>query len=65
MPPAADVTVVMPAMNREALVGRALASVGRQPVAPARGLVVDDASDDGTAAAAEATGAEVLRMPVR
>lgn len=65
MPPAADVTVVMPAMNREALVGRAIASVGRQSVAPARVLVVDDASDDGTAAAAEAVGAEVLRMPVR
>jgi len=65
MPPAADVTVVVPAMNREALVGRALASVGRQSVAPARVLVVDDASDDGTAAAAEAAGAEVLRMPVR
>lgn len=61
----ADVTVVMPAMNRAHLIGRALASVAAQTLAPRRVVVVDDASDDGTAEAARAAGAEVLLMPAR
>lgn len=60
-----DVTVVMPAMNRAHLIGRALASVAAQTVAPRRVVVVDDASDDGTAEAARAAGAEVHVMPAR
>jgi len=63
--PTVDVTVVMPAMNREALIGRALESVAAQTVRPARVLVVDDASDDATADVARAAGAEVLAMDTR
>ncbi|GAA2030153.1 glycosyltransferase family 2 protein [Pseudokineococcus marinus] len=63
--PHADVTVVMPAMNREGLIARALRSVASQTLTPARVVVVDDASDDGTADAALAEGVEVIRMPER
>lgn len=63
--PSADVTVVMPAMNRAHLIERALESVRRQTVAPRRVVVVDDASDDGTAGVARRAGAEVLEMPRR
>ena len=61
----ADVTVVVPAMNRSGLIGRALASVHAQTTRPARIIVVDDASDDGTGDAARAAGAEVLEMSER
>ncbi|NAZ86416.1 glycosyltransferase family 2 protein [Kineococcus indalonis] len=60
--PTADVTVVMPAMNRAHLIGRALESIARQGVAPAEVVVVDDASTDGTADVAEAAGARVIRL---
>ncbi|MEJ5866160.1 glycosyltransferase family 2 protein [Pseudokineococcus sp. 5B2Z-1] len=61
----ADVTVVMPAMNRAHLIERALESVRRQTLAPRRVVVIDDASDDGTADVARHAGAEVLEMPRR
>jgi glycosyltransferase involved in cell wall biosynthesis len=58
----ADVTVVMPAMNRAHLIGRALDSIARQTVRPVEVVVVDDASSDGTADIAEAHGARVIRL---
>ncbi len=48
----ADVTVVMPARDGAATVGRAIASIRRQTRLPARVVVVDDGSRDGTADAA-------------
>ena len=57
------ITVVIPAFNREAFVGRAVASaLAQRPVPPVEVLVVDDCSSDATAAAAEAAGARVLRL---
>lgn len=49
----ADVTVIMPAYRAEATIGRALTSIARQSAPPARVIVVDDGSDDGTAAEVE------------
>jgi glycosyltransferase involved in cell wall biosynthesis len=60
-----EVTVVIPAMNREALLPRALDSVMRQTVAPLEIVVVDDASSDSTAMVARARGVRVLTMPQR
>jgi glycosyltransferase involved in cell wall biosynthesis len=45
-----DVTVVIPTHNRKALLKRTLASVFEQEPRPARVIVVDDGSTDGTAA---------------
>ncbi len=45
------ISVVIPARDREALVGRALESVARQTVPVEEMIVVDDGSGDGTAAA--------------
>lgn len=45
---ALDITVVTPTFNRAKLVTRALESVRAQPHPPARIIVVDDASSDGT-----------------
>ncbi len=60
MPKAFDPHALVPAFNAEATVGAVVRglkeSVGRV-------LVVDDGSSDGTAAAAGAAGAEVLRRP--
>jgi GT2 family glycosyltransferase len=55
------VTVVIPAYNREEMVKRALRSVQAQRRQPAEVIVVDDASSDGTARAAEDMGARVVR----
>lgn len=58
------VAVVIPARNEEASVGRVVSRV----VALHPGfdvLVIDDASSDGTAAAARSAGARVLRSPIR
>ena len=70
MPPeSAPVTVIIPAYCARATIGRALASVAEQTVRPRQVVVVDDGSDDGTAAAAEASaddlgdiGLDVLRQ---
>lgn len=56
------VTVVIPAYNREAEVGGAVASVRGQLRPPAEILVVDDGSTDGTAVVAERAGARVIRQ---
>ncbi|MEJ5914120.1 glycosyltransferase family 2 protein [Pseudokineococcus sp. 1T1Z-3] len=61
----ADVTVVMPAMDREHLIARSLRSAQDQTCPPARVVVVDDASTDGTARVAKTCGADVLTMPER
>jgi glycosyltransferase involved in cell wall biosynthesis len=60
--PPIPVTVVIPAFDRAALVGRAVASALSQQLPPAEVLVVDDASTDGTADAAELAGARVIRL---
>ena len=54
--------VVMPAFNAARFLPRSLGSVRRQTLAPARILVVDDGSHDGTAEIAEQLGAEVIRQ---
>jgi glycosyltransferase involved in cell wall biosynthesis len=56
-----DVVVVIPAFNEELVIGETLGEVReRFP----RVIVVDDGSSDGTAAAARAAGAEVVRHSV-
>jgi hypothetical protein len=65
--PAGDrVVVVLPAHNEEdnlaAVLGTMPEKVDGHPVVP---LVVDDASEDGTEAAARAAGALVARLPIR
>lgn len=52
--PLVDVSVVMPAWRAEATIARALASIAAQTVRPREVIVVDDGSEDGTCAAAEA-----------
>jgi glycosyltransferase involved in cell wall biosynthesis len=59
-----DVTVVMPAYNRAALIGRALDSIRAQRRWPREVIVVDDASSDDTAAEVE-RWAERTGFPVR
>ena len=56
-----DVTVVIPALNREELIARALASVAAQTVSPRQTIVVDDGSTDATADVARALGVTVIR----
>lgn len=58
----ADVTVVMPAMNRAHLIGQALDSVAAQTVSPREVIVIDDASTDDTVAIAKAHGATVIEL---
>jgi GT2 family glycosyltransferase len=55
-----DLTVVIPARDAEATIGRAVRSALRQTCRPAAVLVVDDGSRDGTADAATAAGATVV-----
>ena len=57
-----DVSVVIPAYNEEAVIGSVVAGL-KQAGAWLEILVVDDASSDGTAAAAESAGARVIRHP--
>ena len=59
------VTVIIPAMNRAELIGRALGSARRQTHPPSEILVIDDASTDATAEVARAHGATVVTMPQR
>ncbi|MBV9472127.1 MAG: glycosyltransferase family 2 protein [Solirubrobacterales bacterium] len=61
MPATCEVSVVIAAFNREALIERALRSVWSQTLAPAEVIVVDDCSSDDTATVARAAGAQVLR----
>jgi hypothetical protein len=58
----ADCLAVIPARDEVATVGAVVAGV-RKTLA-CRVLVVDDASTDGTSAAARAAGAEVLMLPI-
>ena len=51
---AADVSVIIPAYRAAGTIARALESVARQTLRPREVIVVDDGSDDGTTAAAEA-----------
>lgn len=63
VPPDAPVVALIPAHNEELTVGRVVAglpaTVAGRPLFP---LVVDDGSTDGTAARAEAAGADVVRV---
>jgi glycosyltransferase involved in cell wall biosynthesis len=63
------VVIVTPALNEEATVGAqvraALAHLGLQALPLARVIVVDNGSDDATAAVARAAGAEVVSEPRR
>lgn len=68
-PSAATISVVMPARNRAATIGRALESVAAQTVPVAEVIIVDDASSDDTAQVAERFASrfarlEVIRLPV-
>lgn len=58
-----DVTVLIPAFDREEYVADAVRSAfAQRPYPPAEVLVVDDASRDGTAEQARRAGARVLRL---
>ncbi len=58
------ISVVIPAYNRAGMLRRALRSVlAQRPAPPAEVIVVDDGSDDDTAAVAERLGARVIRHP--
>ncbi len=59
------VSVVIPALNEAANLGRCLAGVHSQVVPPTEVIVVDNGSTDGTAAAARSHGARVVHEPVR
>ena len=67
MPPdTADVSVIIPAYQAAATIGRALESVDAQTLKPREVIVVDDGSDDGTyeAAMAEASGLDAIEAKV-
>jgi glycosyltransferase involved in cell wall biosynthesis len=58
------ISVVIPAYNRAHMLAPAIASAWLQtPDRPAEVIVVDDGSDDDTAAVAEGLGARVIRHP--
>jgi len=59
------VSVIVPAYNRAGMLRRALASVWSQrPAPPAEVIVVDDGSEDATAAVAGELRAKVIRHPL-
>ena len=58
-----DVSVVIPAYNRESIIGRAvLSALNQHPQRAAEVIVVDDGSTDDTANVAEHLGARVIRQ---
>ena len=57
-----SVLVIVPAYNEEGAVGHAVKSV-REVVGDTPIAVIDDGSQDATAEAAAAAGAEVFRLP--
>jgi rSAM/selenodomain-associated transferase 1 len=63
------IAIVMPALNEEEAIGRHARAIAEHPALGAlpieRLIVVDNSSDDGTAAAARAAGAEVIPEPQR
>jgi 4,4'-diaponeurosporenoate glycosyltransferase len=59
-PSSLGVSVIIPARNEEANLGRLLSSLAGQTVMPAEIIVVDDHSVDGTARVAHDSGATVL-----
>lgn len=61
----ADVTVIVPAYNAERFLSITLQSLRDQTMPPAKVVVVDDGSTDGTAALAERAGATVVRQHQR
>ena len=66
---ASTLTIVLPALNEQAAVGAQVAALLADAQLRLQGLrqvlVVDNGSDDGTAAVAEAAGAVVIREPRR
>jgi 4,4'-diaponeurosporenoate glycosyltransferase len=60
-PVSRSVSVVIPARNEEANLGRLLESLKRQSPGPMEVIVVDDQSEDGTAAVARRHGCRVLQ----
>jgi len=60
---ASDTTVVIPARNEAGTLPALLASLRSQSAPPARVIVVDDDSSDGTAEIARAHGADVIDAP--
>jgi glycosyltransferase involved in cell wall biosynthesis len=61
----ATLSVVIPAHNSELELRQCLAALKESSVAALEVIVVDDASTDGTAGAAESMGSHVLRLPSR
>ncbi len=57
-----DVSVVIPAYNREATIETAIKSVLWQTLPPAEIIVVDDGSSDGTVARVEAMGEPLVKL---
>jgi GT2 family glycosyltransferase len=57
-----DVTVIVPVWNRRDLLERFLCGLRGQTAVPREALVVDDASEDGSAELAETMGARTIRM---
>ncbi|MGH9457782.1 MAG: glycosyltransferase family 2 protein [Thermoanaerobaculia bacterium] len=60
-----SLSVIIPCRNGERTVGAAIAATLAQSEPPVEILVVDDASTDGSAAAAERAGARVIRCETR
>lgn len=58
-----DVLIVVPARNEEDVLPALLDDLARQTLAPRRVVVVDDGSEDGTAAVAARPGVELRRAP--
>ena len=59
-----EYAVVIPALNAERFIARALESVQRQTLRPVEVIVVDDGSTDATASSARSLGASVIQLPV-